>query len=110
MLVFPVFRYDEKYLRYIQHCLYIYIYIYIYIYSAFVGLDNKLYKVHDTYIKIRELFIVAAKCYGNIYFVILKIKLPVSGLPKLFSWPKCEESLVPHNRSHPISRVDLCFW
>ena len=27
----------------------IYIYIYIYIYSAFVGLDNKLYKMHGTY-------------------------------------------------------------
>jgi len=25
------------------------IYIYIYIYSAFVGLDNKLYKMHGTY-------------------------------------------------------------
>ena len=31
---------------------YIYIYIYIYI-SAFVGLDNKLYHMHDTYIKIK---------------------------------------------------------
>ena len=32
----------------------IYIYIYIYIYCAFVGLDNKLYKMHGTYIKIKE--------------------------------------------------------
>ena len=31
---------------------YIYIYIYIYIYSAFAGLDNKLFKMHGTYIKI----------------------------------------------------------
>ena len=29
------------------------IYIYIYIYCAFVGLDNKLYQMHDTYIKIK---------------------------------------------------------
>ena len=32
MLVFPVFRYDEKYLRCMKYCLYIYIYVYIYIY------------------------------------------------------------------------------
>ena len=67
MLVLHVFRYDEKYLRCIKYCLYTHthththIYIYIYIYCAFVVLDNKLYKMHCTCIKIRELFIVAAK-------------------------------------------------
>ena len=35
-------------------CVYIYIYIYIYICCAFVGLDNKLYKMHGTYIKIKK--------------------------------------------------------
>jgi len=31
------------------------LFIYIYIYSAFVGLYNKLYKAHGTYIKIHVL-------------------------------------------------------
>jgi len=31
----------------------LFVYIYIYIYCAFVGLVNKLYKMHGTYIKIR---------------------------------------------------------
>ena len=43
-------------------CVYIYIYIYIYIYTytyiyiccVFVGLDNKLYRMHGTYIKISQ--------------------------------------------------------
>jgi len=50
--------------------IYIYMYIYIYTYCAFVGLDNKLYSMHGTYIKIRALFIVVAKCHEKIYFVI----------------------------------------
>jgi len=33
----------QEYLRYIKYCLYVY--------CAFVGLDNKLYKMHGTYIK-----------------------------------------------------------
>jgi hypothetical protein len=35
-------------------CIYIYIYIYIYISSVFFFLDNKLYKIHGTYIKVVE--------------------------------------------------------
>ena len=42
-----------KTLFYIYIYIYIcFIYIYIYICCAFVGLDNKLYKMHGTYIKI----------------------------------------------------------
>jgi len=37
-----------EYLRYIKYCLYA---EYIYIYSAFVDLDNKLYKMHGAYIR-----------------------------------------------------------
>ena len=37
--------------------IYIYIYIYkIYICCAFLGLDNKLYKIHGTYIEISDRF------------------------------------------------------
>jgi hypothetical protein len=36
---------------YIYMYIYIYIYIYIHIYCAYVGVDNKLYKMRATYIK-----------------------------------------------------------
>jgi len=37
---------------YVYVCMYImYIYIYMYVCCTFVGLDNKLYKMHGTYIK-----------------------------------------------------------
>jgi len=54
MLVFPVCSWIEKCrsANDIRNIVYIYIYKYIYIYIAFVGLDNKLYKMHSTYIKI----------------------------------------------------------
>ena len=41
---------NVEYVQYIKYCLY------IYICSAFVGLDNKLYKMHGTYIEIVQSF------------------------------------------------------
>jgi len=39
---------------YIYVCVCVCVYIYIYICCAFIGLDNKLYKMHATYIKIKR--------------------------------------------------------
>ena len=40
-----------KHVGMVTNIIYIYIYIYIYICCEFVGMDNKLYKIHKMYIR-----------------------------------------------------------
>jgi hypothetical protein len=58
----------------------------------------------------RRWFVVAAKCYGELHFVVSINKTCYFSLSKLSPCFRYEKTAVLHNRSHPIFGVNLMLF